>query len=213
MSKANSGSVVIVDTACANLSSVRFAFERLGITPHVTADAAQIRSADKVILPGVGTAQAAMRNLQQLELIEVLQQLEQPVLGICLGMQLLTDWSAEGDVNCLGVIPARTVRMQAGGLPLPHMGWNTVTAVGDNPLLANLPNRETNEHAWFYFVHSYAVAPDEATIATCEYGQPFAAMIRHNNYFGAQFHPERSGAMGAQLLKNFLELTDANTRA
>lgn len=204
-----SSHLVIVDTACANLSSVRFAFERLGVTPEVTADANRIRNADKVILPGVGTAQAAMRNLQQLELVSVLQQLEQPVLGICLGMQLLTDWSAEGDVNCLGVIPARTLRMQAEQLPLPHMGWNTVQATQDNPLLANMSDAQ----AWFYFVHSFAVAPDSATIATCDYGQTFAAMIRHNNYFGAQFHPERSGAAGAQLLKNFLELTDANTRA
>jgi glutamine amidotransferase len=201
--------LVIVDTACANLSSVRFAFERLGVKPEVTANAARIRSADKVILPGVGTAQAAMRNLQQLELVEVLKQLEQPVLGICLGMQLLTNWSAEGNVDCLGVIPARTLRMQAQDLPLPHMGWNTVQASNNNPLLANIPPQQ----AWFYFVHSYAVAPDDATIATCDYGQTFAAMIRHNNYFGAQFHPERSGAAGAQLLKNFLELTDVNTRA
>jgi len=200
--------LVIVDTACANLSSVRFACERLGIQPEVTADASRIRNADRVILPGVGTAQAAMRNLQQRRLVEVLKQLEQPILGICLGMQLLTDWSAEGDVDCLGVIPARTLRLQDNGLPLPHMGWNTVKARGDNPLLAHLPS-----DAWFYFVHSYAVAPDQATIATCEYGQTFAAMIRHRNYFGAQFHPERSGAAGAQLIKNFVELTDADTRA
>src|SRR5690554_4562044 len=104
--------LVIVDTACANLSSVRFACERLGIQPEVTADPARISSADRVILPGVGTAQAAMRNLQQLELVPTLRQLQQPVLGICLGMQLLTEWSAEGDVPCLDVIPARTLRMQ-----------------------------------------------------------------------------------------------------
>ncbi|RUO61443.1 imidazole glycerol phosphate synthase subunit HisH [Pseudidiomarina marina] len=200
--------LVIVDTACANLSSVRFAFERLGVTPDVTADAARIAAADRVILPGVGTAQAAMRNLQRLELVETLQSLQQPVLGICLGMQLLTDWSAEGEVNCLGVIPAQTVRLQAGELPLPHMGWNTVSAVGDNPLLRNM-----DAEAWFYFVHSFAVAKDDSTIAQCRYGQEFAAMIRHKNYFGAQFHPERSGQAGAQLLKNFLELTDADTRA
>ncbi|RWU12670.1 imidazole glycerol phosphate synthase subunit HisH [Pseudidiomarina gelatinasegens] len=204
----SSKQLVIVDTACANLSSVRFACERLGIKPEVTADIARIQAADRVILPGVGTAQAAMRNLQRLELVDTLQQLQQPVLGICLGMQLLTTWSAEGNVDCLGVIPAQTLRMQAQQQPLPHMGWNTVTAVGDNPLLHGLAQPE-----WFYFVHSYAVAPDAATIATCDYGQPFAAMIRHRNYFGAQFHPERSGSAGSKLLKNFLELTDANTRA
>lgn len=200
--------LVIVDTACANLSSVRFACERLGIAPEITADANRIRAADRVILPGVGTAQAAIRNLQRLELISTLQQLQQPVLGICLGMQLLTQWSAEGEVDCLGVIPARTLRLKAGELPLPHMGWNTVTKTAENPLLRHL-----EPPAWFYFVHSFAVALGPATIAACQYGGEFAAMIRHNNYFGAQFHPERSGKAGAQLLKNFLELSDADSRA
>lgn len=201
-------SVVIVDTSCANLSSVKFAFERLGVTPLITADAQQIRNAERVILPGVGTAKAAMRNLQQLQLVETLRELEQPVLGICLGMQLMTEWSAEGDVDCLGLIPARTVALKNKGQPLPHMGWNTVNGVGDNPLLNGI-----KEPAFCYFVHSYAVAPDTATIASTEYGQRFASMIRAKNYFGAQFHPERSGAVGAQILKNFMELSNADSRA
>jgi glutamine amidotransferase len=200
-------SVVIIDTACANLNSVRFAFERLGVKPLVSADATQIQAADKVILPGVGTAQAAMRNLQQLELIGVIQQLQQPVLGICLGMQLLTSWSAEGNVACLNVIPSRTERLHAQGLPLPHMGWNTLKNVGDGTFKA------FNDGDYAYFVHSYAVAPDAYTIASSDYGQTFAAMIRRDNFYGAQFHPERSGAVGAQILKRFLELTDADTRA
>lgn len=201
-------SLVIVDTSCANLSSVKFAFERLGYQPEVTADATRIKAADKVILPGVGTAKAAMRNLQALELVPTLRELQQPVLGICLGMQLLTSWSAEGDVDGLNVIPARTVSLDSQGQPLPHMGWNTLTAVGDNPLL-----RHIAAPAYCYFVHSYAVAVDDYTSASTSYGQTFAAMIRRNNFFGAQFHPERSGAIGAQILKNFMELSDADTRA
>ncbi|KFZ31614.1 imidazole glycerol phosphate synthase [Pseudidiomarina salinarum] len=198
--------LVIIDTACANLTSVRFAIERLGVIPEVTADAARIQQADRVILPGVGTARAAMRNLQQLELVPVIRELQQPVLGICLGMQLLTDWSAEGDVDCLGVIPARTERLQAAGLPLPHMGWNTLQDTTNNPLTRGL-----GLDPWCYFVHSFAVAPDRYTIARTNYGATFAAMIRNRNFFGAQFHPERSGATGSRILKNFLEITDADT--
>ncbi|WP_258240175.1 imidazole glycerol phosphate synthase subunit HisH [Pseudidiomarina homiensis] len=200
-------SLVIVDTSCANLSSVKFAFERLGVTPLISADPERIRSAERVVLPGVGTAKAAMRNLQALDLVNTLRELEQPVLGICLGMQLMTQWSAEGNVDCLGLIPARTMALENSGQPLPHMGWNTVSEVGTNPLLKNI-----SAPAYCYFVHSYAVAIDENTIASTDYGQQFASMIQAGNYFGAQFHPERSGAIGAQILKNFMELSDADTR-
>ncbi|MDX1705151.1 imidazole glycerol phosphate synthase subunit HisH [Pseudidiomarina sp.] len=200
--------LVIIDTACANLTSVRFAIERLGGTPQVTADPEHIKNADRVILPGVGTARAAMRNLEQLDLAPVIRELQQPVLGICLGMQLLTDWSAEGNVDCLGVIPARTERLQIADLPLPHMGWNTLQDAADNPLTRGL-----ERDPWCYFVHSFAVAPDGYSIANTSYGQTFAAMIRNRNFFGAQFHPERSGKTGARILKNFLELTDADTSA
>jgi imidazole glycerol-phosphate synthase subunit HisH len=203
----SSQQLVIVDTACANINSVRFACERLNIKVKVTADANIIAAADRVILPGVGSARAAMRNLEQLKLVNVLRGLEQPVLGICLGMQLLTDASAEGNVDCLGIIASRTERLQVASQPLPHMGWNTVIAMRDNPLLHAIPAA-----SYFYFVHSYAVAVNAHTIASSHYGQEFAAMIQNRNYFGAQFHPERSGEVGAQLLKNFMELTDADTR-
>lgn len=193
--------VVIIDTACANLSSVQFALERLGYQPLISNQAEVIQGASHVILPGVGTAKAAMRNLQRLQLVEVIQNLTQPVLGICLGMQLLTEWSAEGDVACLGVIAAQTERLQVGNLPLPHMGWNTLTATQPTPLLAGL-----DEASWCYFVHSYAVALGPNTIASCAYGQEFAAMIQQRNFYGAQFHPERSSSVGAQILQNFLEL-------
>jgi len=200
--------VVIVDTECANLTSVRFAIERLSYQPVISDDPAVIRAADRVILPGVGTARAAMRQINHKELAPVLQSLTQPVLGICLGMQLLTAHSEEGDVACLNLIPATTKRLQAGALPLPHMGWNQLQRRGDNPLLAGLP-----EDAYCYFVHSYAVAVDEYCSASCDYGQSFAAMIQHNNFYGAQFHPERSGKVGAHILKQFLESPDVNSRA
>ncbi|MGM7449186.1 UNVERIFIED_ORG: imidazole glycerol phosphate synthase subunit HisH [Idiomarina abyssalis] len=192
--------VVIVDTECANLTSVRFAVERLGYSVLITDDAEQIRGADRVILPGVGTAVAAMRNLKRKQLVQPLCELTQPVLGICLGMQLLTSHSEEGNVGCLNLIPAKTKRLRDYGLPLPHMGWNTLQPTADNPLVER-------SDSYCYFVHSFAVAVDEYTIASSEYGERFASMIRHNNYFGAQFHPERSGKTGEALLKRFLELT------
>ncbi|MGM0525832.1 MAG: imidazole glycerol phosphate synthase subunit HisH [Pseudomonadota bacterium] len=191
--------VVIVDTECANLTSVRFAFERLGINPTITDDAEKIIAADRVVLPGVGTAAAAMRNLRRKQLIEPLQSLQQPVLGICLGMQLLTAHSEEGDVSCLGVIPAQTKRMDTADLPSPHMGWNQIQPVNNNPLVA------ADSQPYCYFVHSFAVAEDQYTIARCHYHQSFAAMIKKDNFIGAQFHPERSGSAGSALLKKFLE--------
>lgn len=200
--------VVVVDTECANLASVCYALERLGYPPLVTADAAQIKAADKVILPGVGTARAAMRNLQQKQLVSTLQELTQPVLGICLGMQLMTAHSAEGDVACLNLIPSQTQRLHSHGLPLPHMGWNQIELNPENPLLTGF-----TDAPYCYFVHSFAVAEDTYTSAACTYGDRFAAMIQHRNFYGAQFHPERSGKAGAKILKNFLELSDAHTSA
>ncbi|RUO79583.1 imidazole glycerol phosphate synthase subunit HisH [Pseudidiomarina taiwanensis] len=194
--------LVIVDTACANLSSVRFACERLGVEPVLSNDPAVIKAASHVILPGVGTAKAAMRNLHQLGLVETLQQLTQPVLGICLGMQLLGRWSAEGEVECLGVIDMQTERLQVTDLPLPHMGWNTLNISPEHPLLRDIP-----DSSWVYFVHSYAVPVGTYTIASCQYQQPFSAIVQHQNFYGAQFHPERSSQIGAQLIQNFLELS------
>ncbi|MGM0480433.1 MAG: imidazole glycerol phosphate synthase subunit HisH [Pseudomonadota bacterium] len=193
--------LVIVDTECANLTSVRFALERLGVTPTISDNAELIKAADRVILPGVGTAAAAMRNLHNKQLVEPLQSLTQPVLGICLGMQLLTSRSEEGGVNCLDVIPAQTQRMHTGTLPLPHMGWNNINAINDNPLL------DGTDSPYCYFVHSFAVAEDQYTIARCHYHQPFAAMIKKDNFIGAQFHPERSGTAGRRILQRFMELS------
>lgn len=196
-------SLAIIDSGGANISSVSFACRRLGIEPVFTSDPDVIRSADRVILPGVGAAASAMAHLNAKNLVECIRNLNQPVLGICLGMQLLFDSSEEGDTDCLGIIPARLIKLTPGkGLRVPHMGWNSSRQLQGDPLLAGLP-----EQPWFYFVHSYAAPVGEYSVATCEHGQPFSAIVRSGNFCGAQFHPERSAAHGARLLQNFLELS------
>lgn len=192
--------LTIINTRCANLSSVKFAFDRLGYHAEITDSIEQIRSADKLILPGVGTAKAAMQNLTDLGLFEVIQNLTQPVLGICLGMQLMTDYSEEGNLDLLKLMSGRTEKLPDCQLPLPHMGWNKVHYVADHPLFAGI-----EQDSYFYFVHSYGVLPNFHTVATCDYGVPFSAVIQHNNFYGAQFHPERSGKVGALFLRNFVE--------
>ena len=193
--------VVIIDTSCANLSSLRFGVERLGYKVAVTDNADQIKSADKVFLPGVGAAGAAMRIIKEKGIPEIVKGLEQPVLGICLGMQLMTEHSAEGNVDCLGLIPGNVRPIKADGLRLPHMGWNTLTEIKDSPLFEGISQQD-----YFYFVHSLCVAPSEYTLATCDYGQTFSASIHHKNFYGVQFHPERSGKSGARVIQNFLEM-------
>ena len=193
--------VVILDTGCANLNSVKSAVARHGYDPVVSRDADVVLRADKLFLPGVGTAQAAMDQLHERELIELIKACTQPVLGICLGMQLLGRRSEESNgVSLLGIIDQDVPKMTDFGLPLPHMGWNRVRYAADHPLFAGI---EQDSH--FYFVHSYAVLPNENTIATCEYGVPFSAALHKDNFYGVQFHPERSGKVGAQLLRNFIE--------
>jgi len=194
--------VVILDTGCANLSSVKWAIERLGYTPSVSRDPDVVLRAEKLLLPGVGTAQAAMNQLQERDLIELIKACTQPVLGICLGMQLLGRGSDEnGGVSTLGILDEPVSLMDTQGLPLPHMGWNQITAQAGNHLFRNIP-----DGSYFYFVHSYAMPVNASTIAQCDYGYPFTAALQKDNFFGVQFHPERSGKAGAQLLKNFLEM-------
>ncbi|MDH2998702.1 imidazole glycerol phosphate synthase subunit HisH [Pasteurellaceae bacterium LFhippo2] len=192
--------ITIIDTGCANLSSVKFAFDRLGYRAEITRDLNKIQSADKLLLPGVGTAIAAMRNLEDRKLIETIQNATQPMLGICLGMQLMTEFSTEGNVATLNLMSGKTELIPDTNLPLPHMGWNKVRYQADHPLFAGI---EQNSH--FYFVHSYVVMPNENTIATSDYGVPFSAALGCKNFYGVQFHPERSGKNGAQLFKNFIE--------
>jgi len=194
--------VVILDTGCANLSSVNYAIQRLGYQPKISREAEIVLNADKLFLPGVGTAEAAMNQLQERELIALIKACSQPVLGICLGMQLLASSSEEsGGIETLGIMQTPVQRMQDVGLPLPHMGWNQVIAKADSHLF-----RGINENAYFYFVHSFAMPICENTIAQTVYGEAFSAAVQKDNFFGVQFHPERSGAAGAQLLKNFLEM-------
>ncbi|EKO3563861.1 imidazole glycerol phosphate synthase subunit HisH [Vibrio metschnikovii] len=199
--------VVIIDTGCANIASVRFAIQRLGYNVTLSRQPAVILAADKLFLPGVGTASEAMHNLKQRQLVELIQRLEQPVLGICLGMQLMGRRSqehgqqAQQEVDCLGLVNGDVQRMQTEDLPLPHMGWNTVTARQGNPLFAGIDPDE-----YFYFVHSFAIPVGDYTIAECDYGQPFSAAIQQGNYYGVQFHPERSSKVGAKLIDNFLKL-------
>ncbi|KNC91489.1 imidazole glycerol phosphate synthase subunit HisH [Trabulsiella odontotermitis] len=184
------------------MNSVKSAISRHGYEPVVSRVPEIVLRADKLFLPGVGTAQAAMDQLRERELIELIKACTQPVLGICLGMQLLGRRSEETrGVDMLGIIDQDVPKMIDRGLPLPHMGWNRVYAKAGNPLFRNI-----EDGAYFYFVHSYAMAVNPYTIARCEYGDAFTAAVQKDNFFGVQFHPERSGKAGAQLLKNFLEM-------
>jgi glutamine amidotransferase len=197
---------VIIDTGCANLSSVRFAFERLNANVLVSADFDVIRSAARVVLPGVGTAGAAMDALKQKHLIELIKSLTQPVMGVCLGMQMLASLSnehggrSEQNITCLGLVPTDIGDLDSKGLPLPHMGWNQIE-VSDHPLFVGIENG-----SYVYFVHSYRAPISEYTLASSTYGESFSAAIGKGNFFGVQFHPEKSAKVGAQILQNFLNM-------
>jgi len=200
--------IAVIDSGVANLTSVLVALDRLNIKATATADPVLINRAEKVILPGVGSAQAAMAKLSENGLINIIRALTQPVLGICLGMQLLFDASEEGAqakqlTPGLGLI-AGTIRKLQGGAqtPIPHMGWNTISPlVPDHPLL-----KDVGQDAFVYFVHSFAAPEGPTTLASCNHGQRFTAMCAHKNFFGCQFHPERSGATGQKILQNFCDM-------
>jgi glutamine amidotransferase len=194
--------LVIIDNGGANVASLGFAFERLSSRPIVTTDAATVRGATHVVLPGVGAAGDAMARLKASGLAAVIPELQQPVLGICLGMQLLFDSSEEGATACLRTLPGAATRMRAvAGRPVPHMGWNQLRVSRDCALLEGVRSGE-----YAYFVHSYAVGVGAATVATCDYGEEFSAVVASRNFHGTQFHPERSAATGARVLANFLRL-------
>jgi imidazole glycerol-phosphate synthase subunit HisH len=193
---------VIIASGGANIASLQFALQRLDVRAQLSADPERIRAASHVILPGVGAAADAMSRLHHLNLHTVIPGLRQPVLGICLGMQLLHEASDEGAVECLGIIPGRATRFaRAGGRPVPHMGWNTLDLERDSALLEGVAAGE-----YAYFVHSYALATGAATIASSRYGESFSACVQWRNFYGAQFHPERSATVGAKVLRNFLAL-------
>jgi imidazole glycerol-phosphate synthase subunit HisH len=195
--------LAIIDSGGANIASLQFAVQRLGVESDLTTDPKRLKSASHVLLPGVGAAADCMSRLQGAGLVDTIRELKQPMLGICVGMQLLFESSEEGDVACLGVLPGRVRRFNdRNGLPIPHMGWNQLEFKRQSPLLNDIANGD-----YVYFVHSYAAPVSELTLAATEYGDQFAAVVQQGNVYGAQFHPERSAKVGAQLIKNFLEIT------
>jgi glutamine amidotransferase len=206
--------LVIIKYNAGNIRSVLYALERIGVSAVVTDDVEQIQSAGKVIFPGVGEASSAMRYLKEHRLDTVIKNLQQPVLGICLGMQLMCAYSEENDTTCLGIFdehvkkfspkedlsPIEGTKGAQGTLKVPQIGWNNIFNL-KSKLFAGLP-----ENSFCYFVHGYYAALGEHTIATADYVQPYSAALHRNNFYGVQFHPEKSAKVGEQLLKNFLSL-------
>lgn len=192
--------VVVVKYNAGNIASVANALNRLGVEPIISDDAETLRTSDKVIFPGVGEASSAMNYLRERGLDVVLKSLNQPVMGICLGMQLLCASSEENETECLGILPCRARKFPSGGLKVPHMGWNTVSNP-QPPLFEGIASEE-----YFYFVHGYYVETGKQTIATCTYGETFSAAIHHANFYAVQFHPEKSGIAGQKIMENFLKL-------
>ena len=190
--------VAIIDYGAGNIQSIRFALARLGVSATLSSDSETIQSASHVIFPGVGEASSAMTKLKSTKLDTLIPELTQPVLGICLGMQLMCNASEERNTTALGIFDTEVVRFTTTR-NVPHMGWNEVK--GSGILFDKIPN---NSH--FYLVHSYYAKPNENTVGSCDYDINFAAAMAKDNFYGTQFHPEKSGAMGAQLLQNFLTL-------
>ncbi|WP_298624677.1 imidazole glycerol phosphate synthase subunit HisH [uncultured Legionella sp.] len=194
--------IAIIDVCGNNLTSLGNSLERLGFKYQLTHDSKEIQQASHVILPGVGTAAYGMNALRDYGLIDVLAQLNQPLLGICLGMQLLLEYSEEGGISCLGLIPGRAVRLtKSSGFPVPHMGWNQLKWQGNSPLQQGLSEKDS-----VYFVHSFALKENPYAVAKCTYSEEFTAIINKKNIYGMQFHPEKSAEVGMKLLSNFLSL-------
>ena len=194
--------VAIVDSGGANIASLEFALERLGATSIRTSDATTIRNASHVILPGVGAAKNAMARLVSMGIDDVIRQLSQPVLGICLGMQLLATRSEEDTADCLGILEGTSAKFDASPqAPVPNMGWCALDDVIEHRLLEGISNGD-----WFYFIHSFALPPAQYTLATAKHSAPFTAVLASGNFYATQFHPERSSFAGSRLLGNFLRL-------
>ena len=194
---------VIIDSGGANIASLRAALARLGSDSIVTTDHGVIQRAPRVFLPGVGSANDAMSRLRISGLDQLIPTLKQPLLGICLGMQILFERSDEGPARTLGVIPGSVDKLHfAPGLPVPHMGWNQLAQTKPDPLLDGVSSLD-----YVYFVHGFAVPAGQYTVATTEYGSHFTSVARRDNFCGTQFHPERSGVVGARILANFLKAT------
>jgi len=194
--------VAIIDSGGANIASLLFALQRLQTKATLTSDADVIRNASRVLLPGVGAAKDAMARLTKAGLVDVVRQLKQPVLGICLGMQLLCDGSEEEDVECLGIIPGTAGRLTAtSDNPVPNMGWCSTNVTAGHAVLKRIEDK-----SYFYYLHSYALPVSDNTLATARHADEFSAIVGHRNFVAAQFHPERSSTAGAQLLRNFVGL-------
>jgi glutamine amidotransferase len=195
--------VAIIDSGGANIASVQFALARLGVSGELTTDADEISAASHVLLPGVGAARDAMQRLRESRLVDVIRRLEQPVLGICLGLQLLCEGSEEEDVDCLGLIPGTARKLTvADNFPVPNMGWCATRKLERHALLAGIGNG-----SYFYYVHSFALPVTRHTLATAAHSTEFSAVAGHGNFLAVQFHPERSSSDGARLLRNFLEIS------
>lgn len=195
--------IVIVKYNAGNIQSVQYALERIGASALVTDDHELIQSADKVIFPGVGEASTAMNYLQSRSLDVLLKGLQQPVLGICLGMQLMCQHSEENDTDCMGIFDEQVKLFQpekSAGLKVPQIGWNMIRDLS-TPLFKDVP-----ENSFCYFVHGYYASKGEHTIATTDYVLPYSAALHRDNFYGVQFHPEKSAIVGEQILKNFLTL-------
>lgn len=193
--------IAVVTSGGANFYSIEVSLQRLGCSYQLTNNKEVIKNAPAIILPGVGSAGFAMGELRKHDLIDILQNYKKPLLGVCLGMQLLYEFSEESNVECLGLIPGKINKFVADNdLIVPHMGWNNLTKTREAELLTNI-----NLTQDVYFVHSYYAPINEATLASCSYGNAFSAMVQHGNFYGMQFHPEKSGAIGEKLLANFIK--------
>lgn len=191
--------LVILDYGVGNIKSIQFAFDRLGVTAVLSNDIELIKAADKIIFPGVGEASSAMNKLKDTGLIDDIKKLKQPVLGICLGMQLMCNKTEEGQTEGLGIFDV-TVKRFSNSVKVPQMGWNTITNLKSR-LFDGIPDKE-----YMYLVHSYYAENNECAIATTDYELPYASALQKNNFYGVQFHPEKSGRSGERILQNFLKL-------
>lgn len=194
--------VVIIKYNAGNIFSVDYGLKRIGIEAEVTGDIEKIRTADKVIFPGVGEASTTMNYLREHQLDKLILSLKQPVFGICIGMQLLCSYSEEGNTDCLGVFEEKVMKFspQDAVMKVPHMGWNTIQHK-NNPLFKGISQQD-----YVYYIHSYYATVGKNTVATTEYIHPFSASLQKDNFYAVQFHPEKSGAIGEKILKNFIEL-------
>ncbi|MGL6121314.1 MAG: imidazole glycerol phosphate synthase subunit HisH [Fusobacteriaceae bacterium] len=193
--------VAIIDSGGANINSIVFAMEKLGVSPIFTSDKNIISAADKIILPGVGAAGNAMKILEAKNLVSFIREIKKPIMGICLGMQILFELSEENNTKCLGVIDGKVKKFSIKeNFPVPHMGWNSIKIKKSSPLLSGI-----NDGAYFYFVHSFfSPVYEEYTLAEAEYSENISAIIQKENFYGCQFHPEKSGEAGLKILENFL---------